>query len=286
MNRAKTLSIALILVLAASSILTSLASAQITKPETPELTAKFVDYSYDVPETMEQNQYTGEISVIPAHRVQNYTVELTIKNPPYTPAPTEVGGSAWTPEYRYDVNVKGAYAQNWTIMYLKFEGPKPSNTDYTIIAYRLVYSPTDHNFELTSFYDSPYSSNSISSIPVGSALDFRVRAMVGFMHRGNNANETNPLLRYQFVFDGEISEWSSTQTVKLTSAAGATAMPTATETPAYSSTPDAALADNLQVNDLVVIVIAASAAIIMAIIAVAAVLIKRAKTQTAALTPN
>ena len=51
----KTLSIALILVLAASSVMfTSLASAQVPKPSTPEFTAKFVDRSYDVPETTEQ----------------------------------------------------------------------------------------------------------------------------------------------------------------------------------------------------------------------------------------
>jgi hypothetical protein len=175
-------------------------------------------------------------------------------------------------------------------MYLTFEGPKPSNTDYTTITYWLVYSPTDHNFEITSFFDSPYSSNSINNIPAGSALDFQVRAMIGGMHRGNNPNETNPLLRYAFVFDGEVSDWSSTQTVniipKLASSAGATAMPTTTETPAYSSTPDAKSADNLQVNDLVIIVAAASAVIIAAVIAVAAVLIKKAKNTNSSTPPK
>ena len=101
------------------------------------------------------------------------------------------------------------------------------------------------------------------------------------MHRGNNPNETNPLLRYAFVFDGEVSDWSSTQTVniipKLASSAGATTTPTTTETPAYSSPHDAKSADNLQVNDLVILTIAAAAVIIAAIIAVAAVLIKRTK---------
>jgi hypothetical protein len=214
MKLPKTLAVALIFVLATSSLMfVSLASAQIPKPSTPKFTAKFVDRSYIVPETTEQNQFTGEVTVIPAHKVQNYTVELTIKNQPYNLSPVQAGGSMWTPEFRYDVNVKGHYAENWTIMYLTFEGPKRSNVTYTTITYGLIYSPTDQTYELTRFFDDPYSSNSISNIPPDSTLDFRVRAMVGGMHRGNNPNETNPLLRYQFVFDGETSYWSSTQTL-------------------------------------------------------------------------
>ncbi len=208
----------LIVILAASTvIMIEVTSAQIPKPSVPEFTVKLVDRSYDVPETSAINQYTGQTVITPAHHVQNYTVELTIKNQPITSTVIEEGTATWNAELRYDVNVKGHFAQNWTIMYLLFEGPKPSNSDYTTITYELVSSPNhpEQGFELRSFFDDIYGSNTITGIPGNSRLDFRVRAMYGAMHRGNNPDATNPLERYPWVFDGEISDWSSTQTVTI-----------------------------------------------------------------------
>jgi hypothetical protein len=218
----KSFSLLLVVILAVSSlIMVESAFAQTPKPSpvpiptpsVPELTVKFVDRSYTVEESSQINPYTGKTEVIPAHRVQNYTIELTIKNQPIASA--MVGD--FNAEFRYDVNAKGHFAQNWTIMYFRFEGPKPSNSDHTIITYELVSSPThpEQGFELTRFFDNPVGSNTIMGIPPNSQLDFRVRAMYGAMHRSYNPNATDQLSMYPWVFEGATSDWSNTQTVTI-----------------------------------------------------------------------
>ena len=122
-----------------SLILVEPASAQsIPKPSGPDFTIKFVDHSYTVEESSQINPYNGKTEVIPAHQVQNYaTIELTINYQHITPAMER----DFNAEFRYDINVKGHFAKNWTIMYSLFEGPEPSNSDHTIITYELVSSP-------------------------------------------------------------------------------------------------------------------------------------------------
>jgi hypothetical protein len=214
-NTSRAFSLLLVVILAASSlIMVGSAFAQsIPKPSVPEFTVKFVDRSYSVEESSQINPYTGKTEVISAHRVQNYTIELAIKNQPIASA--MVGD--FNAEFRYDVNVKGHFAQNWTIMYLRFEGPKQSNSDYTIITYELLSSPThpEQGFELRSFFNDPVGSNTIMGIPPISQLDFRVCAMYGAMHRGYNPNAPDQLGMFPWVFDGETSGWSNTQTITI-----------------------------------------------------------------------
>jgi hypothetical protein len=239
-----------------------LASAQsIPKPSTPEFTVKFVDRSYTVEESSHINQFTGELEVFPAHRVLNYTVELAIKNQQIAPAMVS-GGNA---EFRYDVNVKGRFAQNWTIMYLEFEGPKSSSSDYTLITYELVLSPTypEQGVQLRGF---DFRSNTITGIPPNSQLDFRVRAMYGAMHRSYNPNETLQILMFPWVFTGESSGWSSTQTITIPafSTTSPTLPPDSTPSP-YNTYPSTFLSDNTQLT-IIAIVVAVLAVIIASLL--------------------
>ena len=79
------------------SILISLstASAQtIPKPSVPEFTLNFLDKSYDVAPTAipTTNPYNNKTSIrtIPGYHVQDFEIEVTIKNQPF---PTTIGGN-------------------------------------------------------------------------------------------------------------------------------------------------------------------------------------------------
>jgi hypothetical protein len=228
------LALVFVLVLVTSSLMmVESASAQSTpKPSVPDFTVKFVDRSYTVEESSQINPYTGKTEVIPAHQVQNYTIELTINYQHITPAMER----DFNAEFRYDINVKGHFAKNWTIMYSLFEGPKPSNSDHTIIKYELVSSPThpEQGFELRSFFDDPIGSNTVTGIPPNSKLDFRVRIIYGAMLRNYNPDATDQLSMYPYVFVGETSDWSNTQTINIPDGAVSTSTPNPT-TPTTSA---------------------------------------------------
>jgi len=233
----KRVALLLIAMLAVSSLIvvkTAPASASISKPSVPEFTAKFVDRSYDVPTTSSIDPYTGQTVTHPAHRVENYTIDLPIKNQPYTPTVVQEGTSNWTTSFHYDVHMKGHYAQNWTILYAMGEGPTMSNSDFTVITYLLSISPSqpDQGYSLVS-YDPSLDTNTITGIPPNSQIDFQVRALVGAVHRGYNANATNQLDMFPWVFDGEISDWSNAQTITIP-----TSTPSSTGSPSPASTPD------------------------------------------------
>ncbi|MCL5876513.1 MAG: hypothetical protein M1540_01715, partial [Candidatus Bathyarchaeota archaeon] len=82
----KTIALALILVLATSSLIMVGSSSEqtIPKPSIPEFTLKYVDLSYDVPVTTSIDQYTGKTVTIQGYHVENRTIQLTIKNQPFT----------------------------------------------------------------------------------------------------------------------------------------------------------------------------------------------------------
>jgi hypothetical protein len=52
-------------------------------------------------------------------------------------------------------------------------------------------------------------------VPANSILDVQVEAMIGYIHRGYNPNHTSQLDMYPYVFTGETSGWSNTQTITL-----------------------------------------------------------------------
>ncbi len=273
---AKTAAFALLLVLAASTLNFAQAeSSKISVPSVPEFTAQLVDHSYTEPESTQTNPYTGETTIKPAHHVENYTVELTIKNQPYSQAPVTIEGATWTPEFRYDVNVKGHFEPNWTIMYPLMEGPKSSNSDYTTITYVLRSDGSDQSYELTNPPDAT-DSNSLTGIPKNSQVDFRVRAILGSMHRGYDSTAKDQISMFPWVFEGETSAWSSTQTVTIPPSEGAA---TENSTSNTQNTQTAASGDGESMA-LVTTVIVTATAIVIVTVFVAAILVRKAQNQS------
>ena len=85
---------------AEASSLTAVAAAQVSKPPVPEFTLKYVDTSYDVPQTSSIDPYTRNETIKAGYHV-NKSLELTIKNQPAY-------------DLFYNVRYKGHFEDNWT----------------------------------------------------------------------------------------------------------------------------------------------------------------------------
>ena len=206
----------LIVILAASSlILVKAAQASIPKPSVPEFTVNLVAHPYDVPPTTitSIDQYTGKETVIthPGYRVENKSIEVTIKNQPFTPYADADGNEI---NLYYNVRVKGHFAQDWKELYSPFEAP-----------IRGGYSG--------SYHKSPAQSSSKNTVlslsanyPAGAQVDYQVSAHAGYY------TQYWPYMGvavFVLVFTGELSGWSTTQTLTIGEIGStATVSPTAT----------------------------------------------------------
>ena len=86
-SRSKYFSLLFVSILAITSlIVVKPAFAQsIPTPTVPEFTVRYVDSSYDVPTTTSIDQYTGKTVTNQGYHVENKSIELTIRNQPFTP---------------------------------------------------------------------------------------------------------------------------------------------------------------------------------------------------------
>jgi len=177
-------------------------SSSITKPSVPEFTVKLVDYSYDVAATQSVDPYTGETVTIPAHRVENRSIEVRIKNQPFTPYQIrDSNGNEWTVNFFYNIRVKGHFGQYWTEVFHPSDGfPIQSDSEYTVIS-----------FSSTGGEDFYATSTSVVHAPTGGQVDFQVEAMIGYVHREISI----PVPGTGWLFTGETSGWSNTQTITI-----------------------------------------------------------------------
>jgi hypothetical protein len=197
----------LILILTVSSLIIAIpehVSASITKPSVPEFTVQIVAYPYDVPTTHSIDPYTGQDITHLGYHVENKSIEVTIKNQPFTP----YNESGWNVDFYYDVRIKGHYVENWTELYNPILYPElyTAGSQYTVFNYQEEYSDTEGiHFDIGTF-------------PAGGQVDFQVEAMIGYVHRTVAFNS--------WYFTGEESGWSNTQTI--TTPANVSPSPTST----------------------------------------------------------
>jgi hypothetical protein len=199
-------SLSLILILIVSLTIIGTSSAQtIPKPSVPEFTAKYVDRSYTVPSTTTIDPYNGEKITNPSRHVENKTLEITIKNQPFTPYIDSKTDSHWQITLMYQIRTKGHFAQNWTYLYFVSDGFLPaSNSDYTIVSYSIGTGSVWGNLQSND------------------QVDFQVEAMIGYVHR--------TIGFMSWYFTGESSDWSATHTVT-TPSSNVTPNPTVTSLP-------------------------------------------------------
>jgi len=203
----------LIPILATSSLIVvkfDCASGAITKPAVPEFTVQIVAYPYDVPTTHSIDPYTGQEITHEGYHVENESIEVRIKNQPFTPywIIDSDSGSNMTVVLHYNVWVKGHFAENWSQVYLLSDGlPTQSSGKYTVFSLPVNY-------------------------PSGAQVDFKVEAMAGYVHR-----PMGPSGWPTWTFTGK-ENWSSTQTITIDGSASTTT-PTTSPSQYPTATPDA-----------------------------------------------
>jgi hypothetical protein len=165
----------------------------IPKPSIPEFSVRYVDNSYCVstPTTI-TDQYDN--SRVVQGDVENKTVEFSIKNQAFTPYIITYNSSdpyntGQTVNLMFNIRMKSILDSNWTnITHLSDGYLKQSDVNFTTASYQLDY--------LFS-----------SSIPYGTAVDFQVQALIGYVHR-------YPIINSE-TFNGSESDWSSIQTLTI-----------------------------------------------------------------------
>lgn len=224
----------LIVTLVASSLLSVQAYVvdSIAKPSVPEFSVQLVSHPYDVPAktTTTVDQYTGKetITTIPGYHVENKSIEVTIKNQPFTSS-TITNTTLHSPEgiytdtidrttgLFYGVQVKGHYGQeqDWKAAY-------SGQFDFTTGTGRKPDAQSGSGIYVINLKAEEY--------PSDATLDFRVKAIAGF-YVGYGS-----IIIKGYNFYGQESAWSSIQQLTLGNPQTPTPAPTATPTPIVTPT--------------------------------------------------
>jgi hypothetical protein len=194
----------IIVVILAISILAVVGNASATaqtipKPAVPEFTLNFLDKSYDVapiaiPTTNPYNNKTS-IRTIPGYHVQDFEIEVTIKNQPF---PTTIGGNG-TNLY-YAIATKGHF-ENWT------------NNDFPSSG--TEYSPLGFDVSVNSSSDFTVTYLNANNYKPGDQVDIKVRAVLGYAYSYPIPEHIIPVIQTIYVYNS--SDWSSTQTFTMPS---------------------------------------------------------------------
>ena len=160
-------------------------TSDIPKPSIPEFTVKLVVHPYDVPPTNSTriDPYTGEetITIIPGYHVENKSVEITIRNQPFTDYKLDNNHV----NFFYNITYKGHYEEDWR---------KYGHDSF--IGGGFLQSDSENT--VISFIE----------FPTEGIIDIRVQAQIGYYTSYRMPWEV-------FEFNGEISGWSETQTLTI-----------------------------------------------------------------------
>jgi len=193
----KGFSLLLVVILAVSSLMmVENAGAQsIPKPSVPEFTVEAVDHSYVVPTSTSIDPYSGQQITHPSYKVENKTIDIRIKNQPFSS--TNIDGNVTG--LFYIIGWKGHY-ENWAEFY---DGNDYFNTNH--------YDTNKYwGIEASNSAYTVYSFSIFNSLPVGSEIDFQVKAVIGFnfLYFGGHIQPIGTVFHYV-----QESDWSKTQTI-------------------------------------------------------------------------
>lgn len=173
-------------------------------PTVPEFTLVPIGPSFDIPPSYSFNSKTGQFDTNNDYHIQYSTVKIIIKNQQFI-------NQSVNDNLYYNVRMKPHNYQDsyWQELYSAGADGYPIQTlsNYTSIPIAVEGSQALGPI-----------------IPTGAATDIQVEAMIGHIGR-NNTMIPYP---YPYVFFGETSGWSNTQTVTLPSKTAFTASPSPT----------------------------------------------------------
>jgi len=208
MSKCATLLLIAVLTLSIPITVESASAQLIPKPPAPEFTLKVVAHPYDVPPKYEIDPYTGKnVTTEWGYHVENKSIEVTVKNQPFSPYKDTNGNVI---NLYYNVSVKGHYEGTWDYCFNNsYRGLlNASGSDYTSIS-----MPIGHHMSV------PSGGYPLEGVDTGDRVDFRVAAQIGYYDK----EYTGMLgmwivggeMDYYYVFTGETSDWSNTQTVTI-----------------------------------------------------------------------
>jgi hypothetical protein len=150
-------------------------------------------------------------------------IELTIKNQPFDV------NNAYHYSFVYNVRIS-TDCENWTDLYDAEDGyPYQSNSDYTVLSYvlgEIAYYPRE---------DYPLApSTKVGVLPTSGQVDFQVEAMIGYRKRSWEFIGGQML---PYVFEGERSGWSNTQTLTIPDSSTPSPSPASSIEPTQSTEP-------------------------------------------------
>ncbi len=276
-NSLKGCPVAILFILLASSIfaIIPISAESIPNPSVPEFTVKIIDHSYDTPvttPTYTTDPYTGEqiqlTSGSPSYHIQNKSIEISIKNQPFT---AYISSGNYIGLY-YNFRYKGHYGTDWTYdpfkpndisskMYGGWDMTRlfpyeASKSDYTIVSKTFDYFGANYG-----------------------QVDFQVQAQIGYVQEMGSAYSARIWGNF-YNFTGQSSDWSNTQTITIDTS-NPTINPTApivTFSPApYETDITTQLSDNwaLPQLDLNVLGFAALASVVVVLLVFLVLLRKR-----------
>ena len=229
-------------------------SDYIITPTVPQFTLSFIQSTYGQIIT---DPYTG---INTNQQVNNSTIEVTIKNQPFSPYyySYEYKGSTITKNTSlwYNVQIKGHYSQDWTDIYLDNSptyystqlNTQSNSSDYTVIT-----------LPQAAIIDP-------ASYPKGGDADFRVRAITG----GWFPPVLSSLINLPMNYISKNSSWSNTKTIRI-GGTSSSASPNPTQTPTVTPSPPSDR--NAPHLDPVVYLIPVS--VIVAVVAVSVLLFRK-----------
>jgi hypothetical protein len=211
-------------------------SVQIPTPSVPQYTIKFVNSSYEVPTSYSTDPFTGQNVTHPGYYVENSSIVLKITNQPFVSFIDTINGAPWNISLFIDVQMKGHFSENWTSPYSADLGYlTQSNSEYTIMIFPVVPSESSQSgYDIENYY--PYGSSfhsTLTGIASDGQVDFRVQVMIGYVHRVPSS-VGNPFFNMPWVFDGQTSAWSNTQTITLPAGSSSTSPSPTPTVPEFS----------------------------------------------------
>lgn len=194
---------AFLLILLAMASATLLSAPAVAQPVTPQFTVELSGPAFDVPPTYSFNPNTAQFDVNEGYHFQYSTVKIVIQNQPFT-------NQTNYDHLYYNVRIKPHDYVNsyWNELYHAGADGYPIQTAGNTTVIPISIEGTQASGILIGARDS---------------TDIQVEAMIGHIGR----NQTYP---YDYIFYGETSGWSSTQTVTVPPKTPFTVTPSATPT--------------------------------------------------------
>jgi len=253
MSKVLALMLFALLVFSNLAIVSSVLAESTPKPSVPEFTVKVVSHPYDIPTTYYTDPYTGETITNEGAHFENKSIEVWIKNQPFTPYDDAEGREV---NLYYNVRVKGHFEEDWSL---------PITFSESDSAERLPQSSSEYTvLSLANYYE------------LDAQVDYQVEAIVGHFYT-DYYPEGHAIQFPITVFQvDETSGWSETQTIKIGESQTSSPEPTIPTSPTPSLEPTSSPYNEPQVTGQELILgIAVTVAVLGAGLGLLLYLIKR-----------